>query len=132
MVFVGIKVNILEDGRGVEVLAEGVVHGRDIIDAHEKIYDEDCLRRQRYQIVDKSACTEYAVTADDIDSIAELDRKASVINPNIVIAVIEARGLQFSLTELWQAHLAECTFLTKSFRDRETAMKWIAENAKQP
>ena len=128
----GIQVHILEDGRGVEVLAEGIVQGRDIIDAHQKIYDEGHLRRQRYQIVDKSACTEYAVTADDIDLIAELDRKASIINPDIVIAVTEARGLQFSLTELWQAHLAECTFLTKSFRDRETAMKWIAENAKQP
>lgn len=132
MVFVGIQINLLEDGRGVEVLAEGVVEGREIIDAHKRIYDERYLKRQRYQIVDKSACTEYAVTAEDIDAIAKLDRKASIVNPDIVIAVIEARGLQFSLTELWQAHLAECTFLTKSFRDRETAVKWISKNAKQP
>lgn len=128
----GVRINILEDGRGVEILAEGVVHGREVIDAHKRIYDERYLKRQRYQIVDKSACTEYAVTAEDIDAIAKLDRKASIVNPDIVIAVIEARGLQFSLTELWQAHLAECTFLTKSFRDRETAVKWISKNAKQP
>jgi len=132
VVFVGIQINLLEDGRGVEVLAEGVVQGREIIDAHKRIYDERYLKRQRYQIVDKSACTEYAVTAEDIDAIAKLDRKASIVNPDIVIAVIEARGLQFSLTELWQAHLAECRFLTKSFRDRETAVKWISKNAKQP
>lgn len=128
----GIRINILERGRGVEVLAEGVVRGQDIIDAHKFIYDERYLKRQRYQIVDKSACTEYAVTADDIDAIAELDRKASRVNPDIVIAVVESRGLEFSLTELWQAHLAECTFLTKSFRDRESAIQWISENAKQP
>lgn len=128
----GIRINILEQGRGVEVLAEGVVRGQDIIDAHKFIYDERYLKRQRYQIVDKSACTEYAVTADDIDAIAELDRKASRVNPDIVIAVVESRGLEFSLTELWQAHLAECTFLTKSFRDRESAIQWISENAKQP
>lgn len=128
----GIRIDILEQGRGVEVLAEGVVRGQDIIDAHKFIYDERYLKRQRYQIVDKSACTEYAVTADDIDAIAELDRKASRVNPDIVIAVVESRGLEFSLTELWQAHLAECTFLTKSFRDRESAIQWISENAKQP
>jgi len=129
---VGIKINILENGRGVEVLAEGVVQGWEIIDAHTRIYDERYLERQCYQVIDKSACTEYAVTADDIDAIAALDRKASIVNPDIVIAVIEAKALKFSLTELWQAHLAECTFLTKSFRDRQSAVEWIAENAKQP
>ena len=128
----GIEINLLEDGRGVEVLAEGVVQGWEIIDAHTRIYDERYLERQHYQVIDKSACTEYDVTADDIDAIAELDRKASIVNPDIVIAVIEASALQFSLTELWQAHLAECTFLTKSFRDRQSAVEWISENAKQP
>ena len=128
----GVRINILEDGRGVEILAEGVVHGREVIDAHKRIYDERYLKRQRYQIVDKSACTEYAVTADDIDAIAKMDRRASTVNPDIVIAVVESSGLQFSLTELWQAHLAECTFLTKSFGDRQSAMQWISENAKKP
>lgn len=128
----GINVNILEDGRGVEVLAEGVVHGREIIDAHRKIYDDRYLKRQRYQIIDKSGCTEYAVTADDIDAIAELDRQASCVNPDIVIAVIESSGLRFSLTELWQAHLADCAFLTRSFGDRKSAIEWISENAKRP
>ena len=49
----GIRINILEQGRGVEVLAEGVVRGQDIIDAHKIIYDERYLKRQRYQIIDR-------------------------------------------------------------------------------
>ena len=125
----GIKVTILEDGRGVEVLAEGVVSGQQIIDAHREIYDERYLHRQRYQIVDKSACTEYRVNADDIEAIADLDRQASLINPNIRIAVIESSVLQFSLTELWQAHLADSKFLTRSFGDRESAMRWLSQAA---
>ncbi|MGB5639270.1 MAG: hypothetical protein WBM59_03780 [Sedimenticolaceae bacterium] len=127
-----IRVNILDDGRGVEILAEGVVRGPDIIEAHKQIYDERHLELQQYQIVDKSRCTEYDVTALDIEAIAEQDRKASIINPGIVIAVIESRSLQFSLTELWRAHLADCRFRTRSFRDRESALVWITENIEQP
>ena len=123
----GVKVEILEDGRGVEVVAEGVVKGQQIIDAHSEIYDGRYLKRQRFQIVDKSRCTEYNVTADEIEAIAELDKKASLVNPDIKIAVIESQNLQFSLTELWQAHLANSEFQTRSFRDRASAMAWLSE-----
>ena len=123
----GIEVIRLDDGAGVEIRAEGVVHGADIIAAHGQIYDQRYLARQRYQIVDKTRCTEYDVTAYDIEQIAQLDRDASEINPHIKIAVIESRSLQFSLTELWQAHLASCPFVTKAFQDREAALAWLAE-----
>lgn len=125
----GIKVNRLDGGKGVDIRAEGVVHGAEIIAAHAQIYDQRYLARQRYQIVDKTRCTEYDVSASDIEQIAQLDKEASEINPDIRIAVIESRSLKFSLTELWQAHLASCPFVTKSFKDREAAMAWLAEDS---
>lgn len=123
----GISIKNLNNGEGVEIFANGVVRGDEVIAAHDEIYDERRLGRQKYQIVNKSGCTEYAVTADHIAKIAELDRKASLVNPNIIVAIIESRSLQFSLTELWQAHLADCSFLTRSFQDRDTALAWITE-----
>ena len=125
---VGIQVIRLDDGTGVEILAEGEVRGADIIAAHAEIYDQRYLARQRYQIVDKTRCTEYDVSASDVERIAQLDREASEINPLIKIAVIESHSLQFSLTELWQAHLASCPFVTRSFNDRDTALAWLAQN----
>ncbi len=50
----GIVVNILNKGDGDEILADGVVLGDEVIAAHDEIYDELRLGRQRYQIVDKS------------------------------------------------------------------------------
>ncbi len=67
------------------------------------------------------------MTADHIAKIAESDRKASLVNPDIAIAIIESRCLQFSLTDLWQAHLVDCSFLTRSLQHRDTALAWIAE-----
>jgi len=123
-----IEVNVLENGEGVEILATGIVYGHEIIQAHEKIYDEKYLKKQKYHIIDKSKCTEYDVTAKDIEVIAELDEKASKINPNIIIAVIESESLQFSLTAVWQAYVKKYIFKTKAFASRELAISWISEN----
>jgi len=126
---VAVNISFPDDGRGVEIMATGVVLGSEIIAANREMYEENRLKAQRYQIVDKSRCTEYSVTADEIAAIADMDKAASLVNPNIVIAVIESRELQFSLTELWQAHLRKCPFLTRSFRNRDAADAWIAVNA---
>jgi len=123
-----IEVNILDDGEGVEILATGIVYGREIIQSHQKIYDDKHLRKQKYHIIDKSKCTEYDVTAKDIEVIAGLDKKASIINPNIIIAVIESESLQFSLTRVWQAYVKKYIFKTKSFKSRDLAIDWITEN----
>lgn len=124
-----VQITFLDGGRGVEILAGGVVRGDEIIEANKAIYGNRNLPLLRYQIVDKSCCTEYALTAGDIETIAELDTVASLTNPKIVIAIVESIRLEFSLTELWQAHLQDCPFKTKSFRDRKSANHWIAENA---
>jgi len=123
----GVRFSFLEDGRGVEIVAEGLVEGADIIAVNRQVYAEPYLGRQRYQIIDKSRCTEYAVSAEEIEQIAELDLQASRINPGIVFAIIESRQLRFSLTELWQAHLRNSPFATKSFSDRQSALRWISE-----
>ena len=72
-----IQVNYIDNGRGVEVLASGLVTGKELISAHTKIYAADKIRNQRYHIIDKSQCTEYDVTASDIKIIVQLDRKAA-------------------------------------------------------
>ncbi len=46
-----VRVNILENGKGVEIVATGVVTGAEIINAHEKIYDKEHLIYQKYHII---------------------------------------------------------------------------------
>lgn len=120
-----VSTKILDDGEGVEILATHIVHGRDIIAELKKISQ---LSKVKYHIIDKELCTEYYVTADDILSIAQLDIEASKLNPNIVVAFIESKFLDFSLTELWQDHVEDFIFTTRSFTDRASALVWIKEN----
>jgi hypothetical protein len=120
-----IQVNYLDNGIGIEIIASGIVTGAEIIDAHEEIYNEENLKRQKYQIVDRTCCTQYQVYAEEIEVIAELDNRASEENPDIIIAVVSPTSLQFGMTRMWQAYLKENRLNTKIFPTREKADTWI-------
>ena len=120
-----IKVNYIDNDRGVEILASGLVTGKEVIAAHAKIYAVEKLRIQRYHIIDKSRCTEYDVSASDIKLIAQLDRQAAQVNPALIMAIVESSSLKYSLSELWQAHVEPFIKHSQSFTNRTDAEQWI-------
>ena len=120
-----IQINYLDNGIGIEIIASGIVTGEEIIEAHKEIYNEENLRKQKYQIIDRTLCTEYQVTSEEIEEIAAIDNKASAGNPNIIIAVVSPTNLQFGMSRMWQFYLKEGHFVTKVFQDRKNADAWI-------
>ena len=72
-----IKINILENGAGVEILAFDIVYGNELIQACEKLHDNKVSANIEYYIFDQSKCTEYAVSSSEIASIAAVDKKVS-------------------------------------------------------
>lgn len=126
-----IKINILENGAGVEILAFDIVYGNELIKACKKIRNNKDSANIEYYIFDQSKCTEYAVSSSDIASIAAVDKKVSEINPNRIVAIIESESLEFSLTELWQSHVEKFGLKSKSFDNRIMAAHWIVAN-KEP
>lgn len=113
-VYMPVEVNLLE-GSGVEIMATGLVYGHEIINANKEIINNESLGNIQYQLIDKSACTEYSVTADDINKIAKLNSLIAKANPNIIMAIVESKTLQFSLTELWQTIVKKYNFENSSF-----------------
>ena len=120
-----IQINYLDNGIGIEIIASGIVTGKEIIEAHKEIYNEENLRKQKYQIIDRTHCTQYQVTSAEVQRISEIDNNASEANPNIILAVISPSSLQFGMTRMWQAYLEEDRFVTKIFQDRKSADEWI-------
>ena len=120
-----IQINYLDNGIGIEIIASGTVTGEEIIKAHKEIYNEENLKKQKYQIIDRTHCTKYQVFAEDIETISELDNKASAVNPNIIIAIVSPTSLQYGMTRMWQAYIKDDRFVTQIFQDRKSADKWI-------
>ncbi len=126
-----IKVNYIDKGRGVEILASGLVTGKELISAQAEIYAADKLSNQCYHIIDKSQCTEYNVTAADIETVAQLDRKAAQVNSALIMAIVESSTLEYSLSELWQAYVEPFIQHSQSFSNRMDAEQWIRDTLEE-
>ncbi len=120
-----IEVRYTDDDLGIDFCAVGRVTGKDVIESKVTIFQEEGFARLKYWIVDRSRCVEYEVNADDVRSIAELDNEAAKINPDLLIALISETDLQFGMSRMYEAHIDEFGFKTKSFRDRASANEWI-------
>ena len=120
-----IQINYLDNGIGIEIIASGIVTGEEIIKAQEEVYNEENLQKQKYQIIDRTHCTEYQVSSEDIERISDIDNRASEVNSYIIIAVVSSTPLQYGMTRMWQAYIKEDRFMTKIFSDRKSADEWI-------
>ena len=120
-----IQINYLDNGIGIEIVATGTVTGEEIIEAHKEIYNDENLRKQKYQIIDRTHCTKYQVSSEEVEEISDIDNRASEINPNIIIAIISTTSLQYGISRMWQAYIKDDRFLTKIFQDRTSADEWI-------
>ena len=120
-----IDIKYLDDGEGIEIIASGTVTGREIIEKHKEIYSPENLKRQKYQVIDRTECREYNVSDEEVQEIADIDIAAAKTNPNIIIAVIAPTDMQYGVSRVWQVYVAESKFLTEVFRDRASADKWL-------
>ena len=126
-----IQIKYIDGGIGVEFIGSGVVTGADIIATNKEIYRNENFYRQRYQIVDRTNCSKYQVSHEEIIKIAEQDKVAAKTNPNIIIALISTSPLQYGLSRMYQAYVGDDAFLSEIFRDRKSAEKWIEEQLKK-
>lgn len=122
-----VEFKFTEDGHGVELIAMGVVQGKEVLKVKESMAISSVFKELKYFLIDKSNCTEYDVSADDVFQFAYLDRFLIKSNPAIVVAIVESRTLQYSLTNLWQRIMEQEyeALISQSFTDRVSAFNWI-------
>lgn len=121
-----IKVNYLDQGKGMEFLLSGIVNGSDIINVHKEVHTPEVIAALRYKIIDKRKVTENYISHEEVKIISELDRKVKSINSNIITAYISPNDLIKSLGELWKTLTDDESNNIKTFNTREDADKWIA------
>lgn len=122
-----IQINILQNGIGIEFCSLGIVTGKEIIEANKKIYTREYLLPLKYKIIDRSKCTDYRVTAEEMKVIANQDLEASKINRNITIVLVSQNDLQYGMTRMWQMLTEDTGFQSEIFGDRESANEYINE-----
>lgn len=120
-----IEIHYTPDGIGIEVVLSDSVTGPDIMEALKGLYADDRFGGMKYMIADKTDCTEYSVTPEEVRRIAALDIESSKINPELIEAHIAPGDVHFGTSRMWQAYVSEGRSATHVFRDRKSALKWI-------
>lgn len=121
----GIEVNYIDDGVGVEMLSSGVITGADVIEAHEQVYNPETLQKLKYLLVDRSGCEKYFVSTAHLKSVADLSREAVKVGPGFVVAVTSPTELMHRAAEVWKSYLDKELLQIGLFGDRVHAIKWI-------
>jgi hypothetical protein len=126
-----VQITFLDNGQGIEFISSGIITGKEIIEANKKIYTPENLLRLKYKIVDRTTCTEYQVTSEEVQIIAEQDKEAAKINSNIIIALVSPTDLQYGVSRMWESFVDEIGFQTGVFRDRMSADAWLKEKLRK-
>ncbi len=125
LIIMPIEIQYTDDSIGVNFCAVGKVTGKDILESAKDIFQSKGFVNLRYWIVDRSRCTKYEVSPDEVRLIAELDNEAAKINPNLLMALISETDFQFGVSRMYEGYINETGFKTMVFRDRDAAEKWI-------
>jgi hypothetical protein len=114
------------DGTGVLHRGEGIVTGPDLIAAaaeHHRL--EERARKLRYGFVDFSQVSELRVSAVEVQTIADENRRTAVFTPNAVVAVIAPLDHAFGVSRMWETLMDATNWTTRIFRDRDEALAWL-------
>jgi hypothetical protein len=112
-------------------VASGPLSGAELLEANRTVYEtEEKTRAIVYIICDYRQVTSVDITAEDIRELAERDKEAARINPNIIMATVVGGDLGFGLSRMWQAYTSENPFVARIFRAMDEAERWVADQVK--
>jgi hypothetical protein len=120
-----IEVKIVHNGVGVEFITSGTVTGKEIIETNDHFNARKNLNRLRYKLVDRTACLEYPVSADEMKIIAQQDDKLAELAPGIIFAFVSTAPVQYGLTRMWDAYTRIAGSHREIFSDQKSAMEWL-------
>ena len=119
-------------GELYHVTFSGVLSVEDLARAGEEMLTmETSFDRSPSRIVDMSGITGVSIGFDAISQLAELRSKSPVRNP-VKSALIAPGQLQMGFARMFQTLNTNPRVITQVFRDRESAMSWLAAPLEQP
>jgi hypothetical protein len=122
-----INIAYMEDG-GIMATGEGVVTGSEIKEVNNTIYESpEKIQKIAYQLCDFSNISGASASTFEIEQIASQDKKASEINPNMLVAIVVGEDLSYGLSRMWESFSYGSTLETMVFRKVEDAQQWIRE-----
>jgi len=120
-----VRIEYTEDSIGAVLYHLGVVTGEELINSISSVYTDERYPRLKYWIGDRTSCSEFLPDSSALKRIAELNRKESLRNPGMLLALVAPRDIEYGLSRMFEVFSEDGLFKTKVFRSRDSAEDWI-------
>ena len=120
-------------GLGVSITGWEVVTEKEYVDGFTKHLTQEPhkLIKYRYCIADWTKVTKVEIPTVAIKFIARLSRKATKVNPYVIIASVADQDIMYGLSRMAQTLRDDTAWENGVFRNSQDAEAWIAARVKQ-
>ena len=125
-----IKVQYSKDGIGVTLYHEGIVTGEELLNSLYEVFNDKRYLNLKYWIGDRQNCTKFLPDTECIKKIIEINKKESLRNPGIFLALISPKDIEFGMSRMFQILSDETSFIVGVFRDSKSAEEWLKDKIK--
>lgn len=101
------------------------INGKEIIQAVEGVLGHDLFYSIRYVINDLLHVTDHDVKTSDIITLAEMDRAAAIINPDIKVAIVATMPTVKLLASLYGDLMINSPYPVEIFSRLDEARSWV-------
>jgi len=89
--------------------------------------DNNKLKKYRYCLADWTAVTKVEIPSAEIEHIAWLSKKATKVNPEVVIASVADQEIMYGLSRMAHILREGTDWENEVFRNRQDAEVWIKQ-----
>ena len=118
-------VEYTKDGIGVILYHEGLVTGGELLNSIYSVYKSKKYLTLKYWVGDRTRCTDFRVDSNYAELIAKLNKRESLRNPDMLLALVAPKDIDFAMLRLYEIY-AEGTFKTAILKSRDAAEEWIS------
>lgn len=122
-----VSINIVDNGLGVRLIAQGFLGFEDFIQANSAFFDQYAQEFSscRYWLSDYSEVTDLDADYRQVNRLASMHIDASKLNPHLIVAIYCPADFIYGMVRMWET-LAETTgWQIRVFRDMSEAKAWI-------
>jgi hypothetical protein len=125
-------VSLTADGIGAVYTSSGVLTGRDLLEADERLQAElEANPAFRYLLVDHSAVPEENVDTKSLKALAASSRDRLTAMPEGLVAIVAPSDVLFGLSRMWAMMAEQPNLAIEVTRTRETAIAWLEQQLTQ-
>ena len=128
-----IEIKDVDGGLGNILLFSGIVEEEEFLNVVTKHLTQDTekFKQYRYSLSDLMAVTAINISTDAIELIANLSKKAAIVNPKAVVAIAASQDFAYGLARMMEILRDESDWEEMVFRNREDAEAWIKKRVKE-